>query len=123
MNPTVLGLHAHQGASSCVDQVGADSFPASDPPSWTPAVARPAPPNLPDGVASGAPAEGLATRAPRTAPITETATAMPRVDERPRMRCGSWYQSQLIPLGGMLLVFVYAAWQVSLLVEQGAVAR
>jgi hypothetical protein len=48
---------------------------------------------------------------------------MPRVDERPRMRCGNWYQSQLIPLGGMLLVFVYAAWQVSLLVEQGAVAR
>jgi len=81
------------------------STEASVPSSIVGAVARPAPPNLP------------------TAPITETATAVPRVDERPRMRYGSWYQSQLIPLGGMLLVFVYAAWQVSLLVERGAVAR
>jgi hypothetical protein len=27
-----------------IDQVLADSFPASDPPSWTPGIARPLPP-------------------------------------------------------------------------------
>ncbi len=27
-----------------IDQVLADSFPASDPPSWTPGIARPCPP-------------------------------------------------------------------------------
>jgi hypothetical protein len=39
MNPVAL-VHA---APTWMDDVLADSFPASDPPSWTPGIARPAP--------------------------------------------------------------------------------
>lgn len=39
------------------------------------------------------------------------------------MRGGDWYQSQLIPLGGMLFVLAYAAWKVSLLAEQAVRLR
>lgn len=43
--PTALEPHVHHRLASNVDQVGADAFPAGNPPSWTPAVARPATPS------------------------------------------------------------------------------
>ena len=39
----VAGVRKRLVAERAIDDVIADSFPASDPPSWTPAIARPAP--------------------------------------------------------------------------------
>ena len=55
-----------------MDDVLADSFPASDPPSWTPGLARPAPARTPsdasDAERSTVPAAGFVTG---TRPVEE----------------------------------------------------
>jgi hypothetical protein len=43
--------------AQAIDEVLAGSFPASDPPAWTPGMARPAP-EIAEGAASGTPQDG-----------------------------------------------------------------
>jgi hypothetical protein len=74
------------GSEGAVDEVLAESFPASDPPSWTPGIARPAPTSPADResgrqrtVLQGLLSLGGATSLALLAPIAILLVALPVV--------------------------------------------